>query len=498
MQSQRTRSTASGADGHAAGEITDPTEKKLVANGTLPSTQIPLILSDKTFVANDEQMAATDPTWNKIKWGGPGSLWMPHVYMPIQNPGSSSGTSAFGRWAYGPWFWPPTTGILYGPKANPYYDANCDSDVEAFCEPPLIPGTPNVSMGMEAFNDTPLVNGTAYPTTTLQPKAYRFRVLNAADDRYWNLQLYQADATGTEVALNESELAAALEDPNVSPTPDTTKSKPGPSWIHIGTEGGFLPAPAIVAPQPITYVTDAARFDVGNVDKHSLLIGPAERQDVIVDFSKFAGKTLILYNDAPAAFPARDARYDYYTGNGDLTSTGGAPPTLPGYGPNTRTVMQIKIAATTPALPFNYTRLVTAFAHQANGTGVFESSQNPIIVGQGAYNSAYGTIVPQHRPVRRVRPHDRRGAQLQDARQRCRAGDPITIPFQFKAMHDEQGAAFDPVYGRMSGELGLEDPNALTGAQNVYLYPFINPSTESFNGIELPPGVEVTPISSAS
>ena len=30
--------------------------------------------------------------------------------------------------------------------------------------------------------------------------------------------------------------------------------------------------------------------------------------------------------------------------------------------------------------------------HKANGTGVFESrAQHPIIVGQAAYNSAYGT-----------------------------------------------------------------------------------------------------------
>ena len=35
---------------------------------------------------------------------------------------------------------------------------------------------------------------------------------------------------------------------------------------------------------------------------------------MIVDFSQFAGKTLILYNDAPAAFPARVPGYDYYTG----------------------------------------------------------------------------------------------------------------------------------------------------------------------------------------
>ena len=59
----------------------------------------------------------------------------------------------------------------------------------------MIPGTPNISAGMEQFNDTPLVNGTAYPTTTVQPKSYRMRILNAANDRFWNLQWYIADPT---------------------------------------------------------------------------------------------------------------------------------------------------------------------------------------------------------------------------------------------------------------------------------------------------------------
>ena len=56
------------------------------------------------------------------------------------------------------------------------------------------PGTPNISVGMEQFNDTPIVNGTAYPTTTVDPKSYRFRILNAANDRFWNLSWYVADA----------------------------------------------------------------------------------------------------------------------------------------------------------------------------------------------------------------------------------------------------------------------------------------------------------------
>ena len=75
---------------------------------------------------------------------------------------------------------------------------------------------------MEQFNDTPLVNGVAYPTVTLEPKTYRLRMLNAANDRFFNFQWYVADpTTGTdsEVAFNAAELAAAQTDPERLPDP---------------------------------------------------------------------------------------------------------------------------------------------------------------------------------------------------------------------------------------------------------------------------------------
>ena len=406
--------------GEAAGYlITDPTEQKLFGpDGTYEDMGegIPLVIQDRTFVPSPEQLAGQDPTWDSSRWGGMGNLWYHHVYMPAQNPGDPSGMSAYGRWMYGPWFWPPAT-PPHGPIANPYFGKDpatnfttdlatpCNLDdpstwqyqVSPFCEPPQIPGTPNNSAGMEQFNDTPIVNGTAYPTTTLDPKAYRFRILNAANDRFWNLSWYVADNNGTpndptddiltEVALKEDEVAAAQTDINVVPTPDTTRSPAGPDWIQIANEGGFLPAPAVVPAQPTTWITDPTRFDVGNVDKHSMLLAPAERSDAIVDFSRFAGQTLILYNDAPAAFPARVANYDYYTGAPDT----GAGVVLPGYGPNTRTVMQVKITGNPAAAPFNLTALRNTFKHHADGSGVFEEGQHPIIVGQAAYNSAYGT-----------------------------------------------------------------------------------------------------------
>ena len=126
-----------------------------------------------------------------------------HVYMPAQNPADPTGVSPFGRWMYGPWFWPPVKGH-HATSRSPTLTttAACDPATAAngFCEPPMIPGTPNMSVGMEQFNDTPVVNGTAYPSVTVEPKAYRFRFLNAANDRFWNLQWYVADATAARSA----------------------------------------------------------------------------------------------------------------------------------------------------------------------------------------------------------------------------------------------------------------------------------------------------------
>ncbi len=59
--------------------------------------------------------------------------------MPIQNPDSAD-PNQFGRWFYGPWFWPPAT-PTYGAVPNPYYDPLCDPN-STWCEPSTIPGTP--------------------------------------------------------------------------------------------------------------------------------------------------------------------------------------------------------------------------------------------------------------------------------------------------------------------------------------------------------------------
>ncbi len=466
--------------------IRDDVENQLISDGLIPSLEIPLIIQDKSFV-DPATVRVTDPTWN---WGSlppdgsgvvppkAGDLWYPHVYVPAQNPYDLSGANPYGRWHYGAWFWPPTTGILYPPVPNPYYDP-----INAPWEPPEMPGTPNPSMPGESFFDVALVNGTAYPVLNVDPKSYRFRILNGANDRFWNLSMYEADPTqvasdgrlNTEIAMVPA--AATPGFPDTWPTdgresgvPDATKA--GPPFIQIGTEAGFLPKPVVIPAQPIIWNLDPTTFNFGNVSDHSLLIAPAERADVVVDFSAYAGKTLILYNDAPAAFPALDTRYDYYAGAPDKTDTGGYTSPLVGFSPNTRTIMQINVAAATPDPAFNLTALEDAFKTTPTQDGVFKRGQDPIVVGQSAYDSAYNTTFPTAWPLWGY-------SRIHDTMMKYQtvAGTEVEKTFEPKAIQDEMGEAFDE-YGRMSGKLGLELKNTSAFTQNFVLQNYVDPATE--------------------
>ncbi|KUO77474.1 MAG: hypothetical protein APF77_06335 [Clostridia bacterium BRH_c25] len=492
----------------AAYLLTDRVEQDLI-NGTnetgvnpglekiLPGLGIPLVIQDKTFV-DANTILSTDPTW---AWGTTpgtpytGDLWYPHVYSPAQNPWAPDGVNPFGRWMYGPWFWPPTTDIQHGPISNPYYDPQNPDE-----RPPMMPAMPFPSMPGEAFMDTPIVNGTAYPYLVVDPKAYRFRILNAADDRFFNLQMYVADpdsyiSPDTGYAT-EVKMVSACGTPGIpadwpSGVPDPALK--GPDWIQIGTESSFLPAPVVIPSQPITWNLNATTFNAGNVDQHSLLLGTAERSDVIVDFSQYAGKTIILYNDAPAAFPAADPRYDYYTGNPDLTDEGGAPTTQPGYGPNIRTIMQIRVAASTPAPAYDITKLESVFAKTSTKKGVFEASQDPIIIPQAAYNSAYyvtnfpadaaSAYVQLHEFSKTFQPIDANGA-LQPS---------VALKIEPKALQDEMGEVYDTGYGRMSGMLGLEFPVSSSSNAQFVVYPYASPPVEIVRGTA---NLHTTPIGS--
>lgn len=483
----------------AAYLVTDEVEKDMI-EGTdntginpdhlkvLPDIGIPLIIQDKTFV-DATTIAQQDPTWN---WGtgardangnitevNTGDLWLPHVYMPNQNPADPSGMNAFGRWQYSPWFYPAPNDVANGPIPNPYCLPTPGVDCSASDNPlenTEIPDVPNPSFAMEAFMDTAMVNGKAYPYLNVEPKAYRFRILDVANDRFVNLQMYVADSAvitadgrvNTEVKMVPA--VATTGYPAGWPTDGRDGGVPdpataGPSFIQIGTEGGFLPAPVELPNLPVGWNLDQTNFDMGLVNKGTLIMGPAERADVIVDFSKFRGKTIILYNDAPAPFPAVDARYDYYTGNPDTTDTGGAPSTLAGYGPNTRTIMQFRVNDTAPAAAYDLTALKAVFAKNAVKNGVFETSQDEIIVAQDAYNTAYNKVYPTNKFVR----INDKNLAFNTAN-----GTPMNIQFQLKGIHDEASAVYSTDDGRMSAMLGLTIP----GIPGFVPVPFLAPPVE--------------------
>ena len=77
------------------------------------------------------------------------------------------------------------------------------------------------------------------------------------------------------------------------------------------------------------------------------------------------------------------------------------------------------------------------------------------------------------------------------------AEERLTVNLKPNMIQDEMGEAFEMEYGRMSGFLGVETANAQAGLQNMIIYGFSMPPTEVLDGLELPPGMEATPIAQA-
>jgi spore coat protein A len=177
---------------------------------------------------------------------------------------------------------------------------------------------PNPSVIPEFFGDTILVNGTVFPIVTLQQRQYRLRMLNACNARFLNPRLIQAN--GNTWPDSAEPLNNNYTNPPVAA-----------GFIQIGSEGGFLPYPVYLNLQ----------------GQQQLLMAPAERADLIVDLRNVPVGTYLLYNDASAPYPGGDDANDYYTGNTLNTASGAA-----GFGPNTRTLLQIVVTARTgPADP---------------------------------------------------------------------------------------------------------------------------------------------------
>jgi spore coat protein A len=120
---------------------------------------------------------------------------------------------------------------------------------------PYIPGS-DISpiFNPEFFGNTMVVNGRTWPALAVEPRRYRLRFLNGCNSRFVILKI--------------------VADP-LAPRP----AEAAVSFWQVGTEGGFLPAP---------------------VQLDQLLMGLAERADVIVDFTGMpVGTQLYLINEGP-------------------------------------------------------------------------------------------------------------------------------------------------------------------------------------------------------
>ena len=237
------------------------------------------------------------------------------------------------------------------------------------------------------------------------------------------------------------------------------------------------------------------------VTGRALYLAPGERADVIVDFSQVpSGSKLILYNDAPAPAPNGDSRVDYYTGDVDQTAIGGAPATVAGYGPNTRTIMQFQVDGPAAA-KFDLERLKRALP------AAYAAAQDPVLVPSAEYDAVYGTTTeeaaaqsgaaeplrgaspaPRSPAPRRTRP----GGAMDEAMPESSAsavpqkesgtltftpvdrGYRLTLPVQGKIVAD----LFDPAYGRKTATLGVDAPLSASGVRTGVPYSAIDPATE--------------------
>ncbi|HSK11309.1 MAG TPA: multicopper oxidase domain-containing protein, partial [Vicinamibacterales bacterium] len=138
-------------------------------------------------------------------------------------------------------------GSLFYPSSREFFDGYSG---------PYIPDTPVPPMwNPEFFGNMMVVNGQTWPYREVERRRYRLRFLNGCNSRFLVLKL-------------------------VANRFDRDRHAPGdfPFW-QIGSEGGFLPAP---------------------VELGALLVAPAERADVIVDFTNIPeGTAVYLVNDGP-------------------------------------------------------------------------------------------------------------------------------------------------------------------------------------------------------
>jgi len=140
----------------------------------------------------------------------------------------------------------------------------------------------------EAFFNTMVVNGTTWPKFEVAPARYRLRLLNGCNSRTLNLAMFTVVSLGTD---------------STPGTADDALGAPEISFYQIGAEQGFLPNVVKIQTGQFTVLPGDGSLGTpvsAPSSTQALLMMPAERADVIVDFSGMPDGTRIrMINTAP-------------------------------------------------------------------------------------------------------------------------------------------------------------------------------------------------------
>lgn len=199
-------------------------------------------------------------------------------------------------------------GSLFYPQTRAYFDAGN-------VVPYLPASNSDVSPihNSEFFGNMIVVNGTVWPTFNVVPQRYRLRLLAGADSRTFNLSLWAVPPGVTPPDQNSPTYTADLKAiPGVKEIP----------FYQIGAEQGFLPKvakvqtgiavqlpgngtePAATCTPAVAATATTAAVPASNpadpTCNIALLMAPAERADVIVDFTGLpAGTRVRMINTGP-------------------------------------------------------------------------------------------------------------------------------------------------------------------------------------------------------
>jgi len=129
----------------------------------------------------------------------------------------------------------------------------------------------------EAFFNTFVVNGVTWPRLKVAPEQYRFRLLNGCNSRTLNIAMFVVTA-GTDGIYGTADDVLGAEIP----------------FFQIGGDQGFLPAVTMIQTGFMQALTPGAALPTVTTNgdpNQALLMMPAERADVIVDFAAVPGVT---------------------------------------------------------------------------------------------------------------------------------------------------------------------------------------------------------------